>query len=295
MSNSSYVLPKANNNKISHPIESSESNNVLNPFQAKMNKIHLRNKSFSYSQKILSKADSTLMETQSLIPVRPSKYSIILKDVLSKDTLNNFKKEQYNKRWNLKSQIIASNRSNIRHNSILRGRMCVKRRNTNEMLERLYGKRKNQSYSVIIGDKHYDVLQKLPSFEPPTGIREPHIIFRDSLAEACANNVILKYENMLKEKVGNYIEYAEKFSNLYDLDQAIIKDIKNKKIGVSVPGNFLNYIDDPNKFSFIKVIHPACVKSKIKKHIVVPERTQLPKPFGLKKYKLITMKQLYKE
>ena len=61
-------------------------------------------------------------------------------------------------------------------------------------------------------------------------------------------------------------------------------------------GNFLNYLDDPNNFSYITAIYPSFVKLKIKKHIVVPDKTQLPKPVGLYgNYSKVSYKDLYSD
>lgn len=277
---------------------------------------NIKQKATNILQRISSSINDAFRLTSKFHQINSSKYSIKLKDILSKDTMDTIKREKYNKRWQIvpvpvlpKVNPSTTNYNNAHHSSVsspesLNGEKSSKLTkslsfrnkpiNNDEILDNLFSNKGEKKLHVICGNKKLVNLKDLKSFSPPQGIRTPAMILRESEAEISKKNNLLRYENILKEKMGEYIEYADSFSSIYDLDQIVLQEIKNNKVGVSIPGNFLNYLDDPDNFTFIKVIYPSFVNLKIKKYIPVPEKTQLPKPPGLfKNYTKVTYKQLY--
>lgn len=271
----------------------------------------VKQKSIYYFNKINSKIANALKLSNNIHPVNPKKYGIQLKEVLSRTTLDKLRNEEYNKRWKIVPVPILPN---INHSTTINNSSSVpslfdsnskqqskitsysSKSNEDDILERLYGHKNQKPFNITSGGKKLDNLKILKSFNPPQGTLNPAMIIKKSQAELCSKNELRNYENTLKESLGEYIEYADKFGSIYDLDKLVLEEIKNNKIGLSIPGNFLNYLDDPNNFSFIKAIYPSFVKLKIKKHIVVPDKTQLPKPVGLYgNYTKVSYKEIYSD
>ena len=143
-------------------------------------------------------------------------------------------------------------------------------------------------------DFKIEFLKSFKNFCPPHKSLSAEDITKKSILENCGKNKLLRYEILLNEKIGNYIKSSEKYPNFYDFDKFIQKEINDEKIGLSIPGNFMNFNKNNQNLISIKVFHPTFIKEKISKFISVPEQTLLPKPNGnLKNYTKITMKQLY--
>ena len=108
-------------------------------------------------------------------------------------------------------------------------------------------------------------------------------------------NVFKKYRYNMEEKVGNYVDYNDKYSNYYDFDKKVKINIKDEMTGITIPGNVLNR----SNIGFIRTLQPKNVKIKIKKSISVPEKTLLPVPTGIVgkglNYTHITLKNVYNE
>lgn len=317
----SPIKEESLSNSTSPPVEKVVKS-PLKPIKARETKSkqktqNIKQKTTKFLQRISSSINDAFKLTSKFHHINSSKYSIKLKDILSKDTMDTIKREQYNKRWQIvpipilpKVNPSTTNKTNNVHHSSISSSESLsedkysklakslsfrnKALNNDEMLDKLFSNKSEKKFHVICGNKKLDNLKDLKSFYPPQGIKTPAMILKDSEAEISKKNNLLRYENTLKEKMGEYIEYADRFSSIYDLDQIVLQEIKNNKVGVSIPGNFLNYLDDPDNFTFIKVIYPSFVNLKIKKYIPVPEKTQLPKPPGLfKNYTKVTYKQLY--
>ncbi len=143
-------------------------------------------------------------------------------------------------------------------------------------------------------DFKIEFLKSFKNFCPPHKSLSAEDITKKSILENCGKNKLLRYEILLNEKIGNYIKSSEKYPNFYDFDKFIQKEINDEKIGLSIPGNFMNFNKNTKNCISIKVFHPTFIKERISKYISVPDQTLLPKPNGdLKNYSKITMKQLY--
>ena len=294
------------------PIEKSKPKPTIKHRKTTGHKIKkVKQKSIYYFNKINSQINKALKLSNNIHPVNPKKYGIQLKEVLSRTTLDKLRNEEYNKRWkiipvpilpNVKNATTLNNSSSasslFESNSKQQQKITSYRSKSNDtdILDRLYGHKKPKPFNITSGGRRLDNLKLLKSFNPPQGNLNPAMIMKKSQAELCSKNELRNYDNTLKESLGEYIEYADKFGSIYDLDKLVLEEIKNNKIGLTIPGNFLNYLDDPNNFSYIKAIYPSFVKLKIKKHIVVPDKTQLPKPVGLYgNYSKVSYKDLYSD
>ena len=118
---------------------------------------------------------------------------------------------------------------------------------------------------------------------------------KQSIQELIKKNVFKKYRFNMKEKVGNFVYYNDKYSDYYDYDKKVKKNIKDEMAGITIPGNVLNR----SSLGFIRTLQPKNIKTKIKKNISVPEKTLLPVPHGLAgkglHYTHITLKNVYNE
>ena len=156
--------------------------------------------------------------------------------------------------------------------------------------------------NIIRNNRNYDSdneKDKIPFYLKPLVPKRRNIkaneIVKISIKELNKKNKFKKYCYKLEEKVGNYVESNDKFSNYYDFDNQLKRNIKEEMTGISIPGNVLNL----SSIGFIKTIQPKNIRIRIKKNVPVPERTLLPVPNGLAgkgvNYTHITLKNLYSE
>lgn len=277
----------------------------------------LKGRSLSNLNKMVSELNSTYKICSSLKPVNAIKYSMNPNDIMSRDSLNVIKKEKYNKQWNFdnyrlptlsneekkvhsQSQILATNDKRRKQEN-----------NKNEFNYTFYGlmldetnnldanktktsNNPNSNFITIKGVK-MEALSMLKSFCPPkNNTTKVADLLNKSLLESCGDNAMKKYTNNLKNILGDYVNYADKYSSIYDFDECIRNDMMKFKTGISMPGKKLKAFEENDKFRNLKVFQPSNVYIKVSKSISVPEKAQLPRHPGLvKPYSQITDKQLY--
>ena len=263
----------------------------------KINCYNDRNKSKNTILQIKSKIElSKLMESLNK-NLNYSKSAIKLKPINLKHKMNIFpdsfiekiKEINYYKKWNFSFQ---EKQGKIKE---------IPKKKINNISEKKYKEFMNYiKKQSIIGkaklgkDLKIEFLKSFKNFCPPHKSISAEDITKQSILENCGKNKLLRYEILLNEKIGNYIKSSEKFPSFYDFDKFIQKEINDEKIGLSIPGNFMNFNKNTKNFISIKVFHPTFIKERISKFISVPDQTLLPKPNGnLKHYSKITMKQLY--
>ena len=237
--------------------------------------------------------NKTLKKSESLLHINhyPEKNDITL--ILPNNELNYLKKVEYYKKWHF--------------NNIL-PKIDDKKKEDDNKKEyknnyKSFGSifRPNKNY-IIRNNRNYDSdneKDKIPFYLKPLVPKRRNIkaneIVKISIKELNKKNKFKKYCYKLEEKVGNYVESNDKFSNYYDFDNQLKRNIKEEMTGISIPGNVLNL----SSIGFIKTIQPKNIRIRIKKNVPVPERTLLPVPNGLAgkgvNYTHITLKNLYSE
>ena len=230
--------------------------------------------------KIMDSLNKSLNSSQSILKLNPLSSSR-KKYKFPDNLMEKVKENEYYKKWNFSfsnKEKKINNKSNVQ-------------KNKNKYTDFV---NKIKRHSIIINDNKIDFLKGLSNFCPPHKSKSAEDITKRSILANCGNNKLLRYEILLNEKIGDFIKTAEKYPNFYDYDKVIQKEIIDEKIGLSLPGNFMNFNKDTKNFISIKVFHPPFVKERISKFVPVPEQTLLPKPNGnVKHYSKITMKQLY--
>ena len=236
--------------------------------------------------------NKTLKKSESLLHINhyPEKNDITL--ILPNNELNYLKKVEYYKKWHF--------------NNILPKIDDKKKEDDKKEYKNNYKSfgsifRPNKNY-IIRNNRNYDSdneKDKIPFYLKPLVPKRRNIkaneIVKISIKELNKKNKFKKYCYKLEEKVGNYVESNDKFSNYYDFDNQLKRNIKEEMTGISIPGNVLNL----SSIGFIKTIQPKNIRIRIKKNVPVPERTLLPVPNGLAgkgvNYTHITLKNLYSE
>lgn len=247
----------------------------------------IKRKQIEFKSRIGPLINKVLFSSSKISPVRPENYSIKLKDVISRSSMNLLKKEKYDERWKLRGSSEGRKRPQKEQ----------KVKTDEDILEKLYpSKSETKMKTITIGGQKSPLLVSLGTFEFPTGAQNAMQIVHKSRVASCEDNPLMNYENTLKQKIGDYVEYTDELSNIYDFDQVVQKDIAKMKVGISIPGNCINYSDDET-FKYIKVIHPSFIKEYIRRHIEAPEKTQLPHPRGMKEgtFTRVTYKEVYSD
>lgn len=269
----------------------------------------LKGRSLSNLTKMVSELNSTYKICSSLKPVNALKYSINPNDIMSRDSLNVIKKEKYSKQWNFDNYrlpTLSKEEKKVHSQSQIfetNDKRRKQEKNTNEVNHTFYGldanktktsNNPNPNYIAIKGVK-MEALSMLKSFCPPKNNRTKVAdLLNKSLLESCGDNAFKKYTNNLKNIFGDYVNYADNNSSIYDLNECIRNDMIKFKTGISLPGNKFNAFEENDKFRNLKVFQPSNVHIKVSKSISVPEKSQLPRHPGLvKPYSQITYKQLY--
>ena len=156
----------------------------------------------------------------------------------------------------------------------------------------------NKSNIIPISPKN-ESEEKIPFYLKPL-LFTPH---NRSVAEVVkeSKNILYgktpfkKYCYNLEEKVGDYVENRDKFSDYTKFNEILKGYIKEELTGISIPGNILNR-DVPG---FMKTIQPKNVRTKITKRIEVPDKTLVPIPSELAgkgiSYSHITLKDIYNQ
>ena len=259
-----------------------------------------KSKNFNETIKNLNQA---LQKSESLLQINHYQPKNDISSVLSKDELNYLKKIDYYKKWHFNNNILPiigknnNNQNNVNNN--MNNSNLVSRNNFN-YLGSLFRPNKNADIrSNIKNNSKTDEEENVPFYLKGLVPRKNNIsaseIVKISNLVLNKKNVFKKYRYNMEEKVGNYVDYNDKYSNYYDFDKKVKINIKDEMTGISIPGNVLNR----SNIGFIRTLQPKNVRTKIKKSISVPEKTLLPVPTGIVgkglNYTHITLKNVYNE
>ena len=259
-----------------------------------------KSKIFNDTIKNLNK---TLQKSESLLQINHYQPKNDISSVLSKDELNYLKKIDYYKKWHFNNSILPfigknnNNKNNVNHN--MNNSNLISRNNFN-YIGSLFRPNKNAEIrnNIKINTKT-DEEENIPFYLKGLLPRKNNIsaceIVKISNLVLNKKNVFKKYRYNMEEKVGNFVDYNDKYSNYYDFDKKVKINIKDEMTGISIPGNVLNR----SNIGFIRTLQPKNVRTKIKKSISVPEKTLLPVPTGIVgkglNYTHITLKNVYNE
>ena len=248
--------------------------------------------------------NKTLKKSESLLQINHYSPKNDISSVLSKDELNYLKQIQYYKKWHFNTNILPiigknnnNNQNNINNN--MNNNNLVPRNNFT-YLGSLYRANKNVDIrNNRKNDTKTNEEENIPFYLKGLVPRKNNIsaseIVKISNLVLNKNNVFKKYRYNMEEKVGNYVDYNDKYSNYYDFDKKVKINIKDEMTGITIPGNVLNR----SNIGFIRTLQPKNVRTKIKKSISVPEKTLLPVPTGIVgkglNYTHITLKNVYNE
>ena len=259
-----------------------------------------KSKNFNETIKNLNQ---TLQKSESLLQINHYQPKNDISSVLSKDELNYLKKIDYYKKWHFNNNILPiieknnNNQNNVNNN--MNNSNLVSRNNFN-YLGSLFRPNKNADIrNNIKNNTKTDEEENVPFYLKGLVPRKNNIsaseIVKISNLVLNKKNVFKKYRYNMEEKVGNYVDYNDKYSNYYDFDKKVKINIKDEMTGISIPGNVLNR----SNIGFIRTLQPKNVRTKIKKSISVPEKTLLPVPTGIVgkglNYTHITLKNVYNE
>jgi hypothetical protein len=248
--------------------------------------------------------NKTLKKSESLLQINHYSPKNDISSVLSKDELNYLKQIQYYKKWHFNTNILPiigknnnNNQNNINNN--MNNNNLVPRNNFT-YLGSLYRANKNADIrNNRKNDTKTNEEENIPFYLKGLVPRKNNIsaseIVKISNLVLNKNNVFKKYRYDMEEKVGNYVDYNDKYSNYYDFDKKVKINIKDEMTGITIPGNVLNR----SNIGFIRTLQPKNVRTKIKKSISVPEKTLLPVPTSIVgkglNYTHITLKNVYNE
>ena len=266
----------------------------------------------------LNNLNKTLKRSESLLQINnhyPPKNDF--ESMLPKHEVNYLKKMEYYKKWNFnilpiinKTNNQNKNNNNIKENFIIDDKKkknnisrqnyisfkylgSLYKPNRNSVIRNNLMNNSNSNSNSQINDDNIPFYLK--GLEPKKNNISASEIVKISILELNKKNVFKKYRYNMEEKVGNFVEYNDKYSNYYDFDQKVKKNIKDEKTGISMPGNIINR----SSLGFIRTLQPKNIKIKIKKSVSVPENTLLPVPNGIVgkglSYTHITLKDAYNE
>ena len=262
--------------------------------------IEIKSKTFNEAIKNLNK---TLRRSESLLQINHYPKKNDIDSFLPKSEVNYLKKLNYYKKWNFKTNNIFPiiekknyNKNNDDKNNNTIDNNNNKQTNSFNYLGSLF--RPNQN-SKIRNNKNIEEANDIPFYlkglEPRKNNINASEIVKKSIQELNKKDLFKKYRYNMEEKVGNFVDYNDKYSNYYDFDKKIKKNIKDERTGLSIPGNVINR----SSLGFIRTLQPKNIKIKVKKNVSVPEKTLLPVPQGLVgkglNYTHITLKNVYNE
>lgn len=257
--------------------------------------------------------NKTLKRTESLFQINhhyPPKNDI--NAMLPKYEINYLKKMEYYKKWhfNILPIINKTNNQNRNNNNVKENSIINDKKNKNNSsrkasyfsfkhLGSLYKPNRNSIIRNNLKNNSQINDENIPFYlkglEPRKNNINASEIVKISIIELNKKNLFNKYRYNMEEKVGNFVDYNEKYSNYYDFDQKVKKNIKEEMTGISMPGNVINR----SSLGFIRTLQPKNIKIKIKKSVSVPEKTLLPVPNGIVgkglSYTHITLKDVYNE
>ena len=264
----------------------------------------IKSKTFN---KAINDLNKTLKRSESLLQINHYPKKNDIDSFLPKNEVIYLKKLDYYRKWHFNNNILPkiekknfnNNRNKINKNNINNNedKNSFPLRYNFKYLGSLY--RANKNSDIRKNKNKKDEEENIPFYfkglEPRKNNINASEIVKQSILELNKKNVFKRYRYNMEEKVGNFVDYNDKYSNYYDYDKKVKKNIKDEMTGITIPGNVLNR----SSLGFIRTIQPKNVKDRIKKSISVPEKTLLPVPHGLAgkglNYTHITMKNLYNE
>ena len=260
----------------------------------------IKSKTFN---KAINDLNKTLKRSESLLQINHYPKKNDIDSFLPKNEVIYLKKLDYYRKWHFNNNILPkiekknfnNNRNKINKNNINNNddKNSFPLRYNFKYLGSLYRVRKNKNKNKE--DEEENIPFYFKGLEPRKNNINASEIVKQSILELNKKNVFKRYRYNMEEKVGNFVDYNDKYSNYYDYDKKVKKNIKDEMTGITIPGNVLNR----SSLGFIRTIQPKNVKDRIKKSISVPEKTLLPVPHGLAgkglNYTHITMKNLYNE
>ena len=280
----------------------------------RLNKLQ-QTKSKTFNEAI-NNLNKTLKRSESLFQINhhyPPKNNI--NAMLPKYEINYLKKMEYYKKWHFNILPIINKTNNQNQNKInnnikdnpisddKKNKNNISNRKSNfnfKHLGSLYKPNRNSMIRNNLMKSNSQIIdENIPFYLKGLQPRKSNInaseIVKISVLELNKKNIFKKYRYNMEEKVGNFVDYNDKFSNYYDFDQKVKKNIKDEKTGISMPGNIINR----SSLGFIRTLQPKNIKIKIKKSVSVPEKTLLPVPNGIVgkglSYTHITLKDVYNE
>jgi hypothetical protein len=257
--------------------------------------------------KAINDLNKTLKRSESLLQINHYPKKNDIDSFFPKNEVIFLKKLDYYKKWHFNNNILPkiekknfnNNRNKINKNNINNNenKNSFPLRYNFKYLGSLY--RANKNSDIRKNKNKKDEEENIPFYfkglEPRKNNINASEIVKQSILELNKKNVFKRYRYNMEEKVGNFVDYNDKYSNYYDYDKKVKKNIKDEMTGISIPGNVLNR----SNIGFIRTLQPKNVRTKIKKSISVPEKTLLPVPTGIVgkglNYTHITLKNVYNE
>ena len=260
---------------------------------------------------VLKKLNQTLRKSESLLQINHYPLKNDIENVLPKEQINHLRKIEYYKKWHFNNNIlpiIGIKNSNSQKNININKNKKETEDNKSEMIHKnnfaylgsLYKANKNSKLRNNYNNKKIEEEEdNIPFYfkglEPRKSNIKASEIVKLSIQELNKRNTFKRYRYNMEEKVGYFVDYNDKYSNYYDFDKKVKINIKDERTGISMPGNVLNR----TTLGYIRTLQPKHINLRVKKSIVVPEKTLLPVPQGLGgkglKYTHITFKDVYND
>lgn len=194
---------------------------------------------------------------------------------LTQNTLNKVKEMQYVQRWRLdknRTTKIDVNKERTRTVKSL-DEFADKGENSSLLNNRMLSITPVKKCLILCDDKPLPNLSsyshlKLPNSQfthsspkkKKKNLKSSSMILKPNLS---TSNNFKYYENKMIEGIKDYIQYKDKVSSYYAYDDQLKKDVVEAKVGLSLPGNILNY-NSKGVVSF-RMIHPNFIKTKFKR------------------------------
>ena len=225
--------------------------------------------------KVIDKLNRTLKQTESLLNINHYPKKILIDNMLPKEKINYLKKVKYLNKWHIYNKISPAL-------PIIKMKENIKGKNKTIEEKKTDGQKTNFHFvgNQLNSIETSDVRNRTALSPVSRGFvrRKKNTsaseIVKMSLRILNKRNRFQNYQHNMQEKLGKFLDYNDIFSDYYDFDKNVKKDIKEERTGLSIPGNALNRIGQ------IRTIQPKNVKIRIKKQVAIPDRTLLPVPQG---------------
>jgi hypothetical protein len=246
---------------------------------------------------VIDNLNKTLKKSESLLHLNHYPKKNDIDSLFPKKEINIIKKMNYYKKWHIKYTLfpVIEKKKYFKKND---DKKPEKSRNSVNYLKGIFSLKHNNNFlrniNKSVEDKN-NIPFYLKGFEQKKNNISANEIVKKSILELNKKDHFKKYRYNMEEKVENFVDYKDKYSNYYDFDKKIKKNIKDEKTGITIPGNVLNR----NSLGFIRTIQPKNIKLNIKTNVPVPEKALLPVPNGIVgkglNYTHITIKNVYNE